>query len=84
LINLIAYLITFSVNCAVYIASPTTETIIGLHVLLNVYVYCAVAVFVGVAQVYTGVCPYATCSVFKVFPSQSTQVIVYSLTFELN
>ena len=52
--------------------------------LLNVYVYWAVAVFVGVVPVYSGIDPYATASVFNVLPSPSFHVIVYSLIVSVN
>ena len=46
--------------------------------------YCFVAVFVGVSPVYSGVSPYATCSVLIVFPSPSTHVIVYDFGDSVN
>ena len=47
--HVIVYSFTVLSNCAVYVAASVTLTISGLHVLLNVYVYWAVAVFVGVS-----------------------------------
>ena len=44
------YLFVVSLNCAVYSAHVVTAVISGLHVPLNVYVYCAVPAFVGVPQ----------------------------------
>ena len=81
---MIRYLFTIELNCAVYVAHVVTFSIAGLHVSLNVYVYCAVAVFVGVAHVYSGVSPYATIHVWIVFPSPSMNVIRYSFVVELN
>ena len=48
--NVIKYSFTVLSNCAVYVAHVVTATTAGLHVSLNVYVYCAVAVFVGVVH----------------------------------
>ena len=46
---------------------------------MNVYVYCALPVFVGVAPLYSGVAPYATLvSVSRTVPSWFFHVTVYS------
>ena len=83
-IQVIVYLFTVESNCAVYVISPVTDEIVGDHVSLNVYVYCAVAVFVGIAHVYAGVSPYDTVSVHITMSFQSFHVIVYSFTVESN
>ena len=60
----IVYLFVVDVNCAIYSAHVVTAVIDGSHVPLNSYVYCVVAVFVGVSvHVYAGVSPYATIHV---------------------
>jgi len=42
------YLFVVALYCAVYVTFPVTALVSGVHP-LNVYVYCAVAAFVGVA-----------------------------------
>ena len=51
---------------------------------MNVYPVCAVDVFFGVSDpVYAGVAPYATIHVWIISPSQSRNVIKYSLVVSL-
>ena len=51
---------------------------------MNVYPVCAVDVFFGTSvPVYAGVAPYATIHVWIISPSQSRNVIKYSLVVSL-
>ena len=65
---------------AVYVTFHWTAHVAGVHH-ANVYVYCAVAVFVGVAQLYSGVSQYGTfVSVSNVVQLSFFHVTVYVFT----
>ena len=68
---------------ALYTASHSTEPIAGLHH-ANVYVYCAVAAFVGSAPLYTGVAPYSTSLFCNCVPFSSSNTISYFLNSSSN
>ena len=82
--NVIKYSFTVASNCATYVAHVVTLSTFGDHVSLNVYVYCCVLVFVGVAQLYAGVVQYATIHDWITFQSPSLNVIKYSFTVASN
>ena len=77
---MIVYEFSVWLYVATYVASPTTSLTSGDQV-LNVYVYCAVADFVGVSPSYEGIVPYSTfSSVSKIDSSAFFHNTVYLRT----